>query len=57
MVYFDQILHTYTFKHCRDTGLQNDDKALLSISLTIRGQLVEMLIVLESHGIFSLNFA
>ena len=33
MVYFDQILHTFTFKHSLDTGMQNDDEALLSISL------------------------
>ena len=43
---FDQILHTYKFGHCRDTGMQNSDNALLSIS---RGQ---MLITLEQHDIF-----
>ena len=37
--------------------MQNDDIALLSVSLTGHGQLVKMLITLESHGIFSLNFA
>ena len=24
---FDQILHTYTFYHCPDTGMKNDDEA------------------------------
>ena len=32
-------------------------KALLSISLAGRGQLVKMCIALMQHGIFSLNFA
>ena len=56
-IYFDQILHTWTVLHCLDTGLQNDDEALLSISLAGYGQLVKILIALEPHGIFSLNFA
>ena len=37
--------------------MQNDDEALLSISLAFHGQLVKILITLEPHGIFSLNFA
>ena len=24
MVYFDHILHTYTFEHCLHTGMQNN---------------------------------
>ena len=57
MVYFDQILHTYTFLHCQATGMENDDKDLLSISLACRGQFVKMSINLQIHGIFSLDFA
>ena len=51
MAYFDQILHTYTFQHCQDTGMQNYDKDLLSISLTGHAQFVKMLIILtlERH--------
>ena len=52
MVYFDQILHSYTFKHCQDTGMQNGDEASLSISPAVRGQLVKMLITVELRGIF-----
>ena len=37
--------------------MQNDDEALLSISVAGRGQLVKMLITIEPHGIFTLNFA
>ena len=40
--------------------MQNDAKALLSISLVCHGQLVKMIITLESwatHGIFLLKFA
>ena len=37
---------------CVDTCMQNDDKALLSISLAVHGQLVKMLIILEPHSIF-----
>ena len=37
--------------------MQNNDEALLSISLASHGQFVKMLITLEPHGIFSLNFA
>ena len=51
MVCFDQILHTYTFQHCLDTGMRNGDEASPSISLAGRGQLVKMLIFLEPHGI------
>ena len=35
----------------------NDDEALLSISLARHCNLVNMLITLEPHRIFSLNFA
>ena len=28
MIYFDQILSTYTFEQCRDTGMHNDDTTL-----------------------------
>ena len=55
MVYFDQILHTYTFKHCLDTGMQNGDKALPCIRSTGRGQSLKMIITLEPHGIFDHN--
>ena len=51
---FDKLLHTYTFEHCRDTGMQNVEKALLSISLVDHGHLLKMLITLEPHGVFSL---
>ena len=37
--------------------MQNDYEVLLSISHAGHGQFVTMLIKLESHGIFSLNFA
>ena len=33
IVYLDKKLHTYTFKHCRATGMQNYDETLPSISL------------------------
>ena len=46
MVYFDQILLTFTFYHSLDTGMQNGDDALPSISLAAIGQLVKMLITL-----------
>ena len=35
--------------------MQNDDEALLSVSLARNNQLVKMPIALEPHGIFSLN--
>ena len=38
--------------HCLDTGMRNDDEALMSISLACHGQLVKMLITLQPHGIF-----
>ena len=53
--YFDRILLSYTFSHCLDTCIQNDDEALLSISLG-HGWLVKMLIFFEPHGIVSLKF-
>ena len=52
MIYFDQILHTYTFQHCLDTGMQNGDEVLLGISPAGHGQLVKMLITLEPIGNF-----
>ena len=36
--------------------MQNDDEALLSNSLAGHGQLVKMLITIEPHNIFSLNY-
>ena len=52
MVYFDQILLTFTFYHCLATCMQNGDDALPSISLPGIGQLVKLLIFLEQHDIF-----
>ena len=57
MVYFDQILHTYTFQHCLDTGMQNGDEVLLNISPAGHGQLVKMLITVEPIGNFLSKFA
>ena len=28
MVYFDQIVHTYTYKHCLGIRMQNSDESL-----------------------------
>ena len=42
MVYFDQILLTYTFEHCLATGMQNGNDALQSIGLAGIGQLVKV---------------
>ena len=56
MIYFDEMLHTYTFKHCLDTGMQNGDEAPPGFSPAGRGQLVKMLITLEPHGIFWSKF-
>ena len=42
-------MQTYTFKHCLDTGMQNDDNFLLSISLASHGQIVNMLMNLKPH--------
>ena len=41
-----QMLHTYTVKHCLDTGMENGANSLQRIRLTGRGH---MLITLESH--------
>ena len=57
MVYLDQILYTYLFKHCTATGMQNDDETLPSIILASSGILVKMLITLEPNHIFRSNFA
>ena len=46
-----QILFTLE-PRCLDSCMQNDDKALLSISLAVHGQLVKMPIILEPHCIF-----
>ena len=51
MVHFDQILLTYTFQYCLDTGMQYGE-ALPSISPAGRGNLLKMLVTLETHGIF-----
>ena len=55
MVFFDQILHTYTLLHCLDTGMKNDNEALRSVSLAGHGQIVKMLITLEPHVSFHYN--
>ena len=57
MLCINKILHTFTFKLCLDTGMQNNDEALLSLSLAGYGHLVKMPITLEPHVIFSFNFA
>ena len=56
MVYLDQILHTYLFKQCSATGMQNSDETLPSIILAGRGLVVTMLITLEPHHIFFTKF-
>ena len=56
MIYFDQILLSYTFKHCLDAGIQNGSEASPSISPACLGQLVQI-ITLEPRGIFLSNFA
>ena len=61
MAYFDYNLHTYARQHCLTTVLQKKpfsmDKALLRISPAGHGQLVQMLITLDPHGIFGSNVA
>ena len=57
MVYFDQILKTYTIQHCLDTGMHNDDDASLSNILVGHGQLVKMLVTFKPNGISLSNFA
>ena len=52
MVYFDQILLTYTFKHYLATDMQNGEEALLSISPSGIGQLVKMLITLNKNMVY-----
>ena len=52
MVYLDQILQTYLFKHFLATGMQNGDEASSSIILVDLGLLVKMLITLGQHGVF-----
>ena len=49
---FDQTLHTYTFKHCLDTGIQNGDETSPSLCPSGRGHLVKILTTLKPHGIF-----
>ena len=51
LVYLDHNVHTYLFKHCPATGMQNSDEATPSIISEGRGLLVKMLITLEQHGI------
>ena len=43
---------TDLFKHCANTGMQNDYETLPSIILAGSGLLVKMLITLELHGVF-----
>ena len=52
MVYFDQILLTYTFYYCLWTGMQNGDEALSSIYAGGQCQIANMLLTLEQRGIF-----
>ena len=54
MVYFDQILLTFTFKHCLATCMQNGNDALPSISLAGIGRLVKMLIFFNSMVYFDI---
>ena len=44
-------------QQCLDTGMHNGEEASPSISPAGHGQLVNMLITLEPHGIFWSNFA
>ena len=44
MVYLNQILHTYLFLLCSDTGMQNDDESLPRIILACRGLLMKILL-------------
>ena len=61
MVYFDQILHTYTCQQYRTTGMCNNiflmSEGSLSIDSASCDQLVKMLMTLEPHGIVGSNFA
>ena len=61
MVYPNHILHTNACEHDLTTGICNSlfmmDEDLQSIISAGRRQLVKMLITLEPHGIFGLNFA
>ena len=47
MIYFDQILQTFTFLHRLDAGMQTVDEASPSINPTGRGHLMKLLITLE----------
>ena len=42
MLYFDQILRTYTFLHCLHTGMQSGDESSPSVSPAGRGKLVKV---------------
>ena len=50
IVYFDQILNTYTFYHCLDTSMQIDDKAPPIISPASLCQLLKMLMTRTHYG-------
>ena len=50
-IYLDQVLHTYIFKHCPATGMQNGVKASLDISSAGQGRLGELLISFEPLSI------
>ena len=54
-MYFVYILHTYVFKHCPVTGMQNGDEASPSIILG-SSSFSENAHNLEPHGIFGSNF-
>ena len=60
MEYVDKIVYTYTFQHCLTTRMHNSlflmDEALLSISRKFGVIQMQMLITLESLGLFCSNF-
>ena len=58
MGYFNEILPAYTCQHCLTTGMHNnifDGRGFAAHQLKICGQLVKMLIILDSRGIFGSN--
>ena len=52
MIYFDQIMLPYYVQYCQGTSMQNGDEASPSIGQFVRGQLVNIFITLEPHGMF-----
>ena len=61
MVYFDQVSLTNTCQYYLTHGMCNSlflmDEGFLSIISVCSGQLVKILITIETHGIFGSNFA